>query len=249
MRAVGLVFVLGAFVLGTALFGQTLPALDAVLLVEDSIAATSLVRRSDLSSLGPDDRVAVMTFAGTQSLKLAFGADRAEAGRAIGTLDSREAPSTVRLLDAVAEAIALFDAVPDPSRRRAVFLVFSAEDNSSVQTMDGVRAALLRSQVLLSAATLSTRRGPSSIPRIRPVPARRNCYGPRPRMRRIRCYPIPTPGPQRPDVWDEGVPVSRASLLPKAASLSVEALVSESGGLMLKNAWSFTRLADHARSR
>lgn len=216
--------------LAAAVFSQSPPALDVVLLVEDSIAATGLVRRPDLRSLRPGDRVAVMTFADKQSLKLAFEADPAKIDHAVSNLDARGARSTTRLWDAVVKAAELFGGPRDPSRRRAVILVFSAEDESSKQTAAGIRAALRGSEVSLSAATLSSGQLVSAIPRISQAPIR-------------------TPAPQSPDVWSERVPVTQGKLMPGETLRSVEMLVEETGGLVLKNEWDFVKLVEHARSR
>jgi len=130
------------FALSATAFGQTPPALDIVLLVEDSIPVTNLVSRTDLRGLASRDRVAVMMFSSKQSLKLALEGDYGKEFRASHQLDSKGTRSTTRLWDAVVKATELFDGPRDPSRRRVLFLVFSAEDKSSGQTIDTVRAAL-----------------------------------------------------------------------------------------------------------
>lgn len=83
MRAVVL-----AFAVCAVLAGQTPPVLDIVLLVEDAIPVT-LVGRTDLNTLGPGDRLALMTFSKNQSLKLALEGDFRKEFRAIRKLDSR----------------------------------------------------------------------------------------------------------------------------------------------------------------
>src|SRR6185436_20542255 len=101
---------ISALVLGTALFGQPPPALDIVLLVEDSIPVTNLVSRTDLKSLRSGDRVAVMTFSGKQSLKLPLEGNYSKTFRAINKLDSNGLQSTTRLWDAVVKATEQFGA-------------------------------------------------------------------------------------------------------------------------------------------
>ena len=224
MRPIILVLALGA-----AVFGQTTPPLDIVLLVEDSIPVTNLVSRTDLHALNSQDRIAVMTFSNNQSLKLALEGDYSKGFRAIHKLDSKGTLSTTRLWDAVVKAAELFDGPRDPSRRRVIFLAFSAEDKSSVQTLETVRAVLGRSEASLSAASIWRSAPVSLIPRISQVPNR-------------------TPAPQSPDVLSEEVPVSQGSAL-NASLGSVERLVMETGGLLQKNEWDFTKFAGQARSR
>jgi len=224
MRAIVLIFALSATV-----FGQALPALDIVLLVEDSIPVTNLVSRTDLRTLGSHDRVAVMTFSSGQSLKLALDGDYGKEFRAIRKLDSKGTRSTTRLWDAVVKATELFDGPRDPSRHRVMFLVFSAEDKSSGQTIDTVRAALGSLEASFSAAAIPNVQV-SAIPR-------------------LVLSPTHTPAPQSPAVLGERVPVDQGKVLPDAALRSVEALAMETGGLVLKNEWDFSKLAEHARSR
>jgi len=223
MRAVAL-----AFTVGAGLFGQAPPELDVVLLVEDSIPATSLARRSDWGALTSGDRVAVMTFSSQQSLKLAFEEDWAIIDLALGKLDSKGTRSDpVRLWDAVARAAGLFGDPPDPSVRRAIFVVFSTEDNSDEQTPESVRAALARSEASLSAVTIWT--GRPSVPAPPPI------------------LQIPNrPTPQTPGVWSERVPPKESSVLDDTIR-SVEWLARETGGLRLKSEWDFTRLIERAR--
>jgi len=224
MRPIILIFALSA----TA-FGQTPPALDIVLLVEDSIPVTNLVSRTDLRTLGSHDRVAVMTFSGGQSLKLALDGDYGKEFRAIHKLDSKGTRSTTRLWDAAVKATELFDGPRDPSRRRVMFLVFSAEDTSSGQTVDTVRAALGSREVSLSAAAIPNVQV-SAIPRLVPSPTH-------------------TPAPQSPTVLGERVPVDQGKVLPDTTLRSIEALALETNGLVQKNEWDFSKLAEHARSR
>jgi hypothetical protein len=110
-----------------------------------------------------------------------------------------------------------------------MFLIFSAEDKSSAQTVDTVRAALSRIQVSLSAAAIPNVQV-SAIPRLVPSPTH-------------------TPAPQSPAVLGERVPVDQDKVLPDATLRSVEALALETNGLVLKNEWDFSKLAEHARSR
>jgi len=220
--------ILLALALCASLAGQTPLALDIVLLVEDSIPVTNFVSRTDLNNIRPGDRLAVMTFSNKQSLKLPLEGDFGKQFRAVHKLDSKGALSTTRLWDAVAKATELFDGPRDPSRRRVIFLAFSAEDKASVQTLDTVRAALGRSEAALSAATIWRSAPASRIPRISQVPNR-------------------TPAPRTPDVLGENTPVSQGSAL-NASLVSVEGLVMETGGLLQKNEWNFTKLAEYARN-
>jgi hypothetical protein len=171
-----------------------------------------------------------MTFADKQSLKLAFEADPAKIDHAVSNLDARGTRSTTRLWDAVVKAAELFGGPRDPSRRRALILVFSAEDKSSKQTAAGIRAALRGSEASLSAVTVSSGQLVSAIPRISQAPIR-------------------TPAPQSPDVWGERVPVTQGKVMPAEALGFVEMLADETGGLVLKHEWNFSKLAEHARSR
>ena len=223
MRAIILVL---AF--GLALSGQTPPALDVVLLVEDSVPATRLARRTDLSAFSPGDRLAVMTFSGKQSLKLPLEEDYEKVERAIGKLDgSGTRFGRGRVWDAVAKAAGMLDGPRDPLLRRAIFVVFSGEDNSTEQTPESVREALLRNEVSLNAVTIWSGRPPvPAPPLVLQTPKR--------------------PTPQTPGVWSDRPPLIQGSALDDTLR-SVEWLAMETGGLRLKNEMDFTKLAEHAR--
>ena len=221
---------LGILTSTAALHAQAPPALDIVFLVEDSIAATSLVRKPDLSALRPGDRVAVMTFAGKQSLRLAFEADFAKAGAVLSDLGSKVDRSSTQIVDAIAAAAALFDAPTDPGRRRAIFVVFSAEEKSSDQTLAAVRDELRRRQTSLSAVMIPVRRPVHSIPQVSRVPNR-------------------TPEPLPPEVWKERPPPGTTGTIAAGTLLAMEELALQSGGLFLYERWDPGGWIDSARDR
>jgi len=226
MRAIVLAFALGMVALGQE--PPYPPYVDIVVLVEDSIAATNLARHTDLYALDVDDRVAVMTFSNKPSVKLALEEDLNKVDRTLRRLDSEETRSAAHLWDAVVKATELFNGPRDPSVRRAIFVVFSAEDHSTEQTEDSVREALFRKEASLSAVTIF---------RMRPLP------GP-PRVLQI---PTRLPAGKAPAVWGESVPLSVGSALVETF-LSAEALAKETGGLRLKSDWDFKKLVEHVRS-
>ncbi len=138
------------------LFAQQRP-LDVVLLVERAPGLQWRVSPAAFA-MGPEDRVAVVSFDKTTHLELPFTNDPQRISTALNRLDSQAAvhvrarKSSIklghRLSRAVLDSIRLFAMPPTPGGRQlAIVAVFATEDDSNVPTSDDLKKALLAAQL------------------------------------------------------------------------------------------------------
>jgi hypothetical protein len=156
------------------------PALDLVLVLQNSSRMAPYLDRTELSGLDAGDRVALVLFSGKPSLKVKFTEDAAKASAAVPRQKSQTkfrlagmpppGPGKCRVWDALVYAAGLFRGDPDPARRRAVVVLFGDEDTSSKMTPADVKNALGQAHAILAAAAVGALLPMSKAPRIAGTP-------------------------------------------------------------------------------
>jgi hypothetical protein len=201
--------------------------IDLVLVLQDS--ANVYAQRTDLQALNSGDRIAVMTFSKKATLRVPLTGDHAKAGKVARAPRGRfgirlgEGPGdkTAALWDAITDACAVFADAPDPSRRRAIVVLFTDEDKSPHTNIETVRRALEKAGASLSAA----------------VVAREEQL----RLDDRNAQTPPISGPA-------GKPVeTRRRALPEATAKAVEKLATETKGSVIREEWDLTSLLQHIR--
>lgn len=153
------------FLLAAApLFAQG-PAMDLVLLLENTQGVQHNLSANDFHALRAEDRVAVMTFSSKSHVVQAFTSDPDKAAAALRrsrigvrlprpVFLSSVTPKT-RLFRALMDAAQLYRDLPlDPSRRRVIVLVFGTDDDSYKPTFDELKRTLTTAQIKLYAVAI-----------------------------------------------------------------------------------------------
>jgi len=217
------------FLLPMVAFSADGPPLDVVLLLQDS--ANIYAQRTDFQAFRSSDRIAVMTFGSKATLRQPLTGDQAKAakiaraprGRFGIRLGAGPGERTGALWDAITDACALFADAPDPSRRRAIVVLFTDEDRSPHTNFEDVRKALNKAGATLSAAVVAREEQLRAPERDAQTP--------------------PVTGPA-------GKPIeTRRRSLPEATIKAVEKLAAETKGSVLKEEWDLTTLIEELSKR
>jgi VWFA-related protein len=142
---------------------QSVP-LDLILMldVSDSMnhVADELTQAAGdfLSTLAPDDRLAVVEFGGSIVARTEFTSDRETLIGAVehARADVGKAPGATAIFDSVAAALEMFEGPAPANRRRAVLVVTDDIDNQSRMGTREVTAAVLEKDAVLNAVVIGS---------------------------------------------------------------------------------------------
>jgi len=158
----GLLFILTAVLCAE----QPKAPLDVVLLLDTTPGMQPILARTEIASLRPDDRAALMTFTKKARLRQAFTSDRERLTGVLrrssvgghGGIAFRQPQDNpeAHVFEALAAACRLFSSLPkDASRKRAIVVLFGDEDSTSKPTFEALKKMLLDASVSLWGVAVS----------------------------------------------------------------------------------------------